>query len=335
MPLASSYVLSKKKGNEAWVEPIVEGKKVRFIVHSTKCPKDKETPKQGRSAIFKCPACGAVTTDEYVKAQGKAHKIGRQLMAIVGNGSHGRIYLSPNEEHEMVADVEKPDDYPDGVMPTNPRWFSPPAFGMTNYSDIFTNRQLTALVSLSKNLKTIKGRVERDAILAGINNDHVPLSKGGDGAQAYAEAVCVYLAFAIDRLANRSSTQCIWNRVGQKIEQTFGRQAIAMVWDYAESNVFGSATGSWMGSLEWIPKCIDLLPAETNSYVEQFDAQSDCGLRNIIVSTDPPYYDNIGYADLSDFLYMVAVFFERNLSGIIWNIACSKGRRVNCRSISS
>ena len=304
MPLASSYVLSKKKGNEAWVEPIVEEKKVRFIVHSTKCPKDKETPKQGRSAIFKCPACGAVTTDEYVKAQGKAHKIGRQLMAIVGNGSHGRIYLSPNEEHEKVADVEKPDDYPDGVMPTNPRWFSPPAFGMTNYSDIFTNRQLTALVSLSKNLKTIKGRVERDAILAGINNDHVPLSKGGDGAQAYAEAVCVYLAFAIDRLANRSSTQCIWNRVGQKIEQTFGRQAIAMVWDYAESNVFGSATGSWMGSLEWIPKCIDLLPAETNSYVEQFDAQSDCGLRNIIVSTDPPYYDNIGYADLSDFFYI-------------------------------
>lgn len=112
MPLASSYVLSKKKGNEAWVEPIVEEKKVRFIVHSTKCPKDKETPKQGRSAIFKCPACGAVTTDEYVKAQGKAHKIGRQLMAIVGNGSHGRIYLSPNEEHEKVADVEKPDDYP-------------------------------------------------------------------------------------------------------------------------------------------------------------------------------------------------------------------------------
>lgn len=304
MPLASSYVLSKKKGNEAWVEPIVDGKKVRFVVHNTKCPKDRETPKQGRSAIFKCPACGEITTDEYVKSQGKANKINRQLMAIVGNGSHGRVYISPNEEHERIACIDRPEEYPDGEMPTNPRWFSPPAFGMTHYSDIFTNRQLTALVTLSNNMRTIKAIIERDAIESGQNNDHIPLSKGGQGAQAYAEAVCVYLAFAIDRLANRSSTQCVWNRVGQKIEQTFGRQAIAMVWDYAESNVFGTATGSWMGSLEWIPKCIELLPATTNSYAEQFDAQSDCGLRNIIVSTDPPYYDNIGYADLSDYFYI-------------------------------
>lgn len=304
MPLASSYVLSKKKGNEAWVEPIVEDKKVRFFIRDGKCPKEKETPKQGRSALFKCPLCGAITTDEYVKSQGKRHRINRQLMAIVGNGPRGRIYISPNEEQERLANIERPDIYPDGVMPTNPRWFSPPAFGMTNYSDIFTNRQLTALVSLSKNLQKIRLMVEKDAIAAGLKSDHLSLSSGGQGAQAYADAICVYLGFAIDRLANRSSTQCIWNRVGEKIEQTFGRQAIAMVWDYAESNVFGTATGSWMGSLEWIPKCIELLPASTPSYVEQFDAQSDCGLRNILVSTDPPYYDNIGYADLSDFFYI-------------------------------
>lgn len=304
MPLASSYVLSRKKGNEAWVEPIVDGNIVRFIVHQGKCPKDKESPKQGRSALFKCPKCGEITTDDYVKQMGKAGKIGKKLMAIVGENTRGRIYLSPNIEHEMIANIPRPDNYPDGTMPTNPRWFSPPAFGLTNYSDIFTNRQLTALVTLSDSLKEIRKKVENDAISSGYNNDHIHLRDGGKGACAYAEAICIYLAFAIDRLANRSSTQCVWNRIGQKIEQTFGRQAIAMVWDYAESNIFGSATGSWSGSLEWIPKCVEMLPASAPATVEQFNAQIDCGLRNVIVSTDPPYYDNIGYADLSDFFYI-------------------------------
>ena len=304
MPLASSYVLSKKRGNEAWVEPIIEEKKVRFEVRKGKCPADKESPKQGRSALFKCPHCGEITSDEYVKQMGKAGKIGRKLMAIVADGPKGRVYLSPTIEHEMVANVDRPEDYPDGVMPTNPRWFSPPAFGMTYYSDIFTNRQLVALTTFSDLLDYIQKKVEREAVLKGMDDDHIPLQNGGKGAKAYGEAIAVYLAFAIDRLANRSSTQCIWNRVGQKIEQTFGRQAIAMVWDYAESNVFGTATGSWSGSLEWIPKCVELFPATNTASAKQKNAQTDCGIRNAIVSTDPPYYDNIGYADLSDFFYI-------------------------------
>ena len=134
IPLASTFVLSKKKGNEAWVEPIVEKNGFRFIVHKGKCPKEKETLKQGRSALFRCPFCGEITTDEYVKTKGKEGKIGAKLMAIVANGPNGRVYLEPDLEHEIVAEIDKPNNYPDGIMPSNPRWFSPPAFGMERYS---------------------------------------------------------------------------------------------------------------------------------------------------------------------------------------------------------
>lgn len=304
MPLASSFVLSKKKGNEAWVKPIPEGGHVRFEVQQGKCPKEYESYKMGRSAIFKCPCCGEITTDQYIKHNGKEHKIGSQLMAVVAEGKRGRIYLSPDAEQVLTANVEKPEGYPDGAMPTNPRWFSPPAFGMTEYSDLFTNRQLTALTTFSSLVAEAQKKATEDAVKAGMRNDYAELADGGCGATAYGEAVGVYLAFAIDRLANRSSTLCLWNRIGEKIEQTFGRQAIPMVWDYSESNAFSDSSGCWSGSLEWIPKCVELLPGCGSAVVKQFDAQSDSGLRQIMVSTDPPYYDNIGYADLSDFFYV-------------------------------
>ena len=286
MPLASTFVLSKKKGNEAWVKPIPDGRKVRFEVRNGKCPKEYETFKMGRAAVFKCPCCGEITTDTYVKHQGKEHHIGQQLMAIVAEGKHGRIYVSPNDEHVMAAQVEVPESYPTGTLPDNPRWFSPPAFGMTEYGDLFTNRQLTALTTFSDLVSEAQQKAEQDAISAGMKDDHLALRDGGDGAKAYGEAVGIYLAFAVDRLANRCSTLCPWNRIGQKIEQTFGRQAIPMVWDYAESDVFGTATGSWSGSLEWIPKCIELLPFSfADGIADQADAQTDCGLRKLMTKT--------------------------------------------------
>ena len=304
MPLASSFVLSKKKGKEAWVKPIPDDGGVRFEVQNGKCPKEYESYKTGRGASFKCPCCGEITTDHYVKQEGKAHHIGSQLMAIVAEGKKGRIYLSPNEEHELTAIVSRPEDTPSGMLPDNPRWFSPPAFGMDCYEDLFTNRQLTALTTFSELVAEAQAKAEADAVAAGMKNDHLPLRNGGDGAKAYGEAVGVYLAFAVDRLGNRSSTICPWNRIGEKIEQTFGRQAIPMTWDYAEGNVFSDSTGSWSGSLEWVPKCIEHFNANGSGHANQQDAQSDCGLQNIMISTDPPYYDNIGYADLSDYFYV-------------------------------
>lgn len=304
MPLASTFVLSKKKGKEAWVKPITEGTSVHFEVQYGKCPKEYESFKVGRSAIFKCPCCGEITTDAYVKQHGKGHEMGSQLMAVVGEGKHGRIYLSPDVEQTIAADVPAPESYPSGAMPENPRWFSPPAFGMTDYSDLFTNRQLTALTTFSSLVAEAQAKAEADAVAAGVVNDHIALSAGGSGARAYGEAVGIYLALIVDRLADRGSSICSWDSGYVKIRNTFGRQAIPMTWDYAEGNPFSNSTGSISSMIEWVAKCLIEFPAHGASEVSQFDAQSDCGLRNIMVSSDPPYYDNIGYADLSDFFYV-------------------------------
>lgn len=304
MPLASSFVLSKKKGHEAWVKPIPDGDKVHFEVQNGKCPKEYESYKTGRGAAFKCPCCGEVTTDEYVKSEGKAERLGTQLMAIVGDGKHGRIYLSPNEEHILAARVEKPENSPTGALPENPRWFSPPAFGMDHYDDLFTPRQLTALTTFSELVSEAQAKAEADAAAAGMKNDHLPLRNGGDGARAYGEAVGVYLAFVISKLADRGSTICGWDSSREGLRNTFGRQAIPMTWDYSEGNPFSNSSGCFDNMIEWVTKCISELPAATLAEVSQADAQSDCGLRNIMISTDPPYYDNIGYADLSDFFYV-------------------------------
>ena len=304
MPLASSFVLSKKKGKEAWVKPIPAGDHVEFEVQQGKCPKEYESFKVGRSAIFKCPCCGEITTDAYVKKNGQQHKIGSQLMAVVAEGQHGRIYLSPDEEQKLAANVSKPENYPDGSMPTNPRWFSPPAFGMTEYSDLFTNRQLTALTTFSELVSEAQKQAEADAIAAGLPNDHIALSEGGTGSRAYGEAVGVYLAFNINKLADYHSTICSWHNSGEKIGHTFARQAIPMVWDYAEANPFSDSSGCFDNMLKWIRRCVDNFNSKSLGNAKQFDAQSDCGQRNIMISTDPPYYDNIGYADLSDFFYV-------------------------------
>lgn len=313
MPLASSYVLSKKKGKCAWIEPHVYGEKVEYTVHQGDKLGKVVEPKKGRGATFVCPSCGETTLDAYVKDEGKAGRMGAQLMAIVAEGKHGREYLAPTAEHIHAAEVDKPDDYPDGAMPTNPRWFSPPAFGMTDYSQLFTNRQLTALTTFSSLVSEAQQKAEADAVAAGVFNDHIALSEGGSGARAYGEAVGVYLAFVVDKMADYHSSICSWNSAGEKMRNVFGRQAIPMVWDYAEANPFCSSSGSYNNMIEWVYKAILCFPVTTiDGIVKQFDAQSDSGLHNIAVSTDPPYYDNIGYADLSDFFY---VWMRRTLKG--------------------
>ena len=304
MPLASSYVLSKKKGKCAWIEPHVYGEKVEYTVHQGDKLGKVVEPKKGRGATFVCPSCGETTLDAYVKDEGKAGRMGAQLMAIVAEGKHGREYLAPTAEHIHAAEVGKPDDYPDGAMPTNPRWFSPPAFGMTDYSQLFTNRQLTALMTFSALVGEAQKKAEADAVAAGMYNDHIALSEGGTGARAYGEAVGVYLAFVVDKMADRGSSICSWDSSRDGLRNTFGRQAIPMVWDFAEGNPFSNSSGCIDNMIDWVLKCVEEFPASASGYVKQFDAQSDSGLRNIMISTDPPYYDNIGYADLSDYFYV-------------------------------
>lgn len=307
MPLASSFVLSKKKGKEAWIEPQFdyEAKKITYKVRLGK-GKVPEAPKTARGAKFKCIMCGETTTDDYIKQESVNGRMGSVLMGIVAEGKHGRLYVSPTEEHVLAAQCSKPEgEYPEQRLPYDPRNIWCVNYGLDTYDKLFTNRQLTALTTFSELVSEAQAKAEADAVAAGMKNDHLPLCNGGDGARAYGEAVGVYLAFAVDRLADIGSSIASWiNSIGA-IRNTFGRQAIPMTWDYAEGNPFSNSSGCFGNMLEWVYKCIGNFPsAQFEAEVSQADAQSDCGLRNIMISTDPPYYDNIGYADLSDFFYV-------------------------------
>ena len=284
IPFASTFILSSKKGKEAWVEPIVENKKIIFHVHKGKCPKGKETNKFGRGAIFKCPACGEMTTDEYVKGLASNGKMGTQLMTIVGNSKSGRVYLPPNDRHIEVANIDLPNNIPRGDMPTNPRWFSPPAFGMKEFYQLFTNRQLKAMCTFCD----LVSKAQADI----INNG---------GSAEYAKAISVYLTCGISQLSRYSCTICGWNKTNENVAQAFGRQAIPMVWDFAESNPLEGSLNI-VSTIEWPASVIKSLGVP--GYALQADAQTQNISREKIVSTDPPYYDNIGYADLSDFFYV-------------------------------
>lgn len=227
------------------------------------------------------------------------------MMAIVAEGEHGRIYLSPDAEHVNAASVPMPEDYPDGMLPTNPRWFSPPAFGMDTYASLFTNRQLTALTTFSTLVQEAQTQAEADAVAAGLFNDHIGLADGGHDARAYGEAIGVYLSFAVDKAANLWSSIVSWMNDRGAFRETFARQALPMVWDYAEPNPFSNSGGNFSQFLERVVDTVNFFPHSTkDGYVRQFDAQSDNSLRNIMICTDPPYYDNIGYADLSDYFYV-------------------------------
>lgn len=317
MPLASSFVLSKKKGKEAWIESVVDGKNIIYAVHNGKYPASTENgTKQGKKATFCCPICKAgLVAGDYADDEANSGRMGAVLMAIVAEGKNGRIYLPADamEAKNLQNEIERyyeTDGVESKVSHAKCRGtFASNAqgryYGFHEFKDYFTHRQLIALTTFSELVSEAQAKAEADAVAAGMKNDHLPLCNGGDGARAYGEAVGVYLAFAVDRLADIGSSIASWiNSIGA-IRNTFGRQAIPMTWDYAEGNPFSNSSGCFGNMLEWVYKCIGNFPsAQSEAEVSQADAQSDCGLRNIMISTDPPYYDNIGYADLSDFFYV-------------------------------
>lgn len=300
-PLVRSFDLSKKRGKEWHVEPTCSGGEVSFAVE----PGESRRPGTRTRTGATCIHCGATIDLQVVRDEATHDGMGSVLMAVVAEGSHGRIYLAPSDEQVKAADVPKPDDYPTGAIAENPRWFSPPAYGLDTFDKLFTNRQLTALTTFSGLVGEAQERATADAIAAGMPDDGVGLDKGGSGARAYGEAVGVYLAFIIDKLTDYNATICSWNAARDNIRNVFGRQAIPMTWDYAETNLFSGQAGSFNNMTDWIVKVIENLPQRVRpGKAKQFDAQSDDGMRGIMVSTDPPYYDNIGYADLSDFFYV-------------------------------
>jgi putative DNA methylase len=253
---------------------------------------------------------GTPIASEHIYGEAQAGRMGARLMAIVAEGHRGRVYLAPTPEHEAVARKAKPEWKPDLAMPDNPRWFSPPLYGLKTYGDLFTPRQLVALTTFSDLVGEARQRVVRDAAAAGLPEEARPLESGGTGAQAYSDAVAVYLGMAISKLADAQSSLCRWKTTMDQSIATFGRQALPMVWDFSEANAFGGMAGDPLVSLKNMMRVLDELPANPGGHIFHRDAQKQSESLDKIVSADPPYYDNIGYADLSDYFY---VWLRRSL----------------------
>ena len=316
VPLASTFLLSTKKGKEAYVEPVVEDGCCCFTVKSGKPPGSaKNGTKLARGANFQCVMSGAVINDPYIKAESMGGRMGSRLMAVVAEGDRGRIYISPTPEQESVARQARPAWTPDQPMNRDtPNLVSGRGYGFFTWADLFTDRQLVALTTFSDLVAEARDRVQRDAVAAGKPDDGgVLLREGGTGPKAYAEAVGVYLAFVVDKCVDYWSTVCTWHNSREIIRNTFGRQAIPMTWDFAETNPVSTSSGNFTAMLDWVRKCINQMPVAGGSYASQENAQDQAVSINKLVSTDPPYYDNIGYADLSDFFY---VWLRRSLRSV-------------------
>ncbi|VBB42849.1 conserved hypothetical protein [uncultured Desulfatiglans sp.] len=324
VPLASTFMLSTKKGKEAYVEPVIEGKSYQFTVKVGK-PKDMDAAKKGtklaRGANFSCLMSGTPIASDHIYSEAQAGRMGARLMAIVAEGDRGRVYVAPTSNHEAVVTQARPEWKPEVAMPENPRWFSPPLYGLKTYGDLFTPRQLVALTTFSDLVQEAREKVKADAIAVGIQDDGKGLDAGGTGAAAYADAISLYLSFVISKQADLGNSLCAWEPIAQCPRHLFSRQAIPMVWDFAEGNPLGSSSGGWEVFLDGICKAFlkafEKITQKYHGSANQADAMAQSISNDKIVSTDPPYYDNIGYADLSDFFY---VWMRRSLRNIYRNL---------------
>jgi putative DNA methylase len=311
VPLASSFVLCSKPDKGVFVEPVVNDDRYNFTVKVGDPPTSaKDGTKVGRGGHFRCLLSGTPIPVNYIRQQGQDGKMGQRLMAVVAEGRTGRVYLSPTAAHQAIATSANPTWQPDTLINHNPRDIRTQLYGLLQYGDLFTPRQLVALGTFCDLVKEAIECCHSDAVKAGLPDDNIGFEAGGKGARAYAEAVGIYLALAADKGADYWSSLCSWHSSKELIRNTFGRQAIPMVWDYAETNPFSDSAGNVSSGFEWAQKALELFPAGSAGYAVQADAQTQSISKGKLISTDPPYYDNIGYADLSDFFY---VWLRRSL----------------------
>ncbi len=314
LPLVRSWWLGKRKGKEAYIVPRVVNGRVKYeIGHdlSRGPTKDVDGTVSGRTGAV-CLACGTAVPIAHIRSEGMAARLGEHLIAAVAEGDRSRIYVAPGPEQIAAATEERPNDPPAGSIAKNPRWFSPPAYGLTEFSNLFTTRQLAALTMFSDLVAETRERVLADARVAGLPEGS-RLEEAGTGAVAYADAVATYLGLAVSRSADYNGSLCSWHSGRETIRNVFGRQALPMVWDFAEANLLSDSTGNFLGQVVWITKALETLPAAGKASAVQADAASAILDSNTLISTDPPYYDNIGYSDLSDYFY---VWLRRSLRSI-------------------
>jgi len=314
VPLMSTFWLSSKKGSEAWLEPMVEWPRWHFRVRIG-APPNREAVKAGTKtgrAMFRCLLTGDPIPDDYIKEQGKAGRMGARLVAIVADAGRGRVYLPATEQHEAIARQAKPAWRPEEHIAHDPRALWTPPYGLETFADLFTPRQLTAMVTLSDLVREVREEVRRDAGSVGFQPAE---------ADAYAATVTTFLALALDRCADFNNALCRWSPGNQKAMNLFARQAIPMVWDFAEANLLGDSVGGWSTCADYVAECIETTATSREGHAHPVDAAKSiafqaadkagkdtgalsAGAPGFLVSTDPPYYDNIGYAALSDFFYV-------------------------------
>ena len=311
VPLVSSFMLSTKAGRQTWAEIVKDTNAPdgwRFEVRiGNLSSAEQESFREGtvRRQGARCILTGAPIQLSYVRSEGRAKRMASRLMAIVAEGARGRIYVTPGGPHERTATSAKPSWQPEGNLEPKALGFRVPEYGLTRWADLFTPRQLVALVTFSDLVRDARERALADATAAGLIPDPAALADGGCGAIAYADAVAVYLAFAVDKAADRNTTLCAWESGMDRMRNTFSRQALPMVWDYTETNPLAGAGGDIAGTANSVFEVLQSLYVGTRGSIFAADAE-DGGATNgpTVVATDPPYYDNIGYADLSDFFYV-------------------------------
>jgi putative DNA methylase len=309
IPLVTTFVLANKVGKEVYVQPEVSNDQYRFTVKVGNPPKEAKagTKATGRGSNFFCILSGSPVSGDYIKAEGKAGRLGKRLLAVVTEGPRGRIYVAPNEEMERIAASAVPTWKPQGKLPEKLTGGTCVPYGLTDWADLFTERQLQTLATFSDVIQEARVKATEDYLIA----------KQGSPEQAktFGDAVTVYLSFALSRSIDRGSTICSWDSSPkmEALRNTFARQALPMTWDFAEGNPFSESSGNWINNIEWVAKAVAMLPCRANGVASQQDAQRQEISANKVISTDPPYYDNIGYADLSDFFY---VWLRRTLRGV-------------------
>lgn len=316
VPLASTFILSSpvgKEGEAAYIQPIVESDHYRFTVKMGRPPGEaKAGTTAGKRAAFICLMSKTPIDYNYIRSEGRSGRMGVKLMALVAEGPRGRIYLSPPTEHETTATQVAPCWRPDVKLHGKCR-VNVSNYGFDVYGDLFTPRQLLTLTVFSDLVADVRKKIRNDACASGMSSDDKMLALGGCGAEAYSDAVGVYLGLAIDKISDYNSSLVLWSPTRDQAKTTFSRQALPMSWDYAEINVFAEAAGDVSVSLEGIQRSLTQFAVGSGGISVACDAQTQSISLNKIVSTDPPYYDNIGYADLSDFFY---VWLRRSLRTI-------------------
>jgi putative DNA methylase len=314
VPLVSTFILSSKTGKESYIQPIINSDSYRFEVRTGKPPASALIgTSAGKRKAFVCILSGSPVDYNYIRTEAKNGRINMRLIAIVAQGTKGRIYISSTKEMENVVEQCQPNWSPSVDMPQKHRNFQPPVYGMNSFGDVFTNRQLVALNTVADLVQDARLKIIADAQAAGMCDDGITLVDKGFGATAYADAVAVYLGLAVDKSTDYNSSLVAWSPTRDQLKTTFSRQALPMVWDYAEANFFAGAAGDLIISIQGIARSLSGLPACGNAIVQQADAQTQEISKGKVISTDPPYYDNICYADLSDFFY---VWLRRTLRSV-------------------